>query len=150
MRDRKDDIPALAGFFISQLSRKYGLRQIQLSRDILDRLAGHTWEGNVRELRNVIAALLIAKSTTGKLTPSDIEEALSKDADVRGETTVSVSDSAGRSHKHRLEDFEREHIRQALEKSKGVVSGPKGAARMLGLTRSTLQRRMQKLGLSAR
>lgn len=150
LRDRKDDIPALAGFFISQLSRKYGLRQIQLSRDILDRLAGHTWEGNVRELRNVIAALLIAKSTTGKLTPSDIEEALSKDADVRGETTVSVSDSAGRSHKHRLEDFEREHIRQALEKSKGVVSGPKGAARMLGLTRSTLQRRMQKLGLSAR
>ena len=68
LRDRKDDIPALAGFFISQLSRKYGLRQIQLSRDILDRLAGHTWEGNVRELRNVIAALLIAKSTTGKLT----------------------------------------------------------------------------------
>lgn len=147
LRERVDDIPALAGFFISHLSKKYALQQMQLSQGLLKRLASHPWTGNVRELRNIIATLLIVKSTTGKLTSEDVEEALAKGTSMHGGAIG--SEGADFSHKQQLAELERTNILQALEKSGGVVSGPKGAARILGLTRSTLQRRMQKLGIGS-
>jgi transcriptional regulator with GAF, ATPase, and Fis domain len=147
LRERIDDIPALSSFFVTQLSKQYSLPQIQLSQDILNRLEQHSWPGNVRELRNVINALLIKKSISGKLTQNDIEEAVRTDSIFSDESSESKRVLAKSMPGGSLEDVEREHIIQALARSRGIISGPKGAAKMLGLSRSTLQRRMSKLGI---
>jgi transcriptional regulator with GAF, ATPase, and Fis domain len=147
LRERLEDIPALASFFVTQLSNQYSLPQIQLSKDILRRLAGHTWPGNVRELRNVINALLIRKSISGKLGTEDIQEALQIDAGVYGEVPCRDVPVRSAARDLSLEEVERQYIIQALSKTRGVISGPKGAAKMLGLSRSTLQRRMAKLAI---
>ena len=145
LRERVDDIPALSSFFVTQLSTQYSLPQIQLSQNILHRLGQHRWPGNARELRNVINALLIKKSITGKLDDRDIEEALCTDAIAFAEMKDHSLAPATTSSSCSLEEVERQHIIQALERTRGVISGPKGAAKILGLSRSTLQRRMVKL-----
>jgi len=148
LRERREDIPALSGFFVTQLSKQYSLPQIQLSQDILQRLSSHSWPGNVRELRNAINSLLIRKSISGKLSSEDFDEALRTDEAAFGKPLPSEAPiSSGRPASCSLEEVEREHIVQALARSGGVISGPKGAAKMLGLSRSTLQRRMAKLGI---
>ncbi len=149
LRERLDDIPALSSFFVTHLSKQYSLPQIQLSRRILNRLGQHSWPGNVRELRNVINALLIKKSISGDLTESDIEEALCTDVIAFAESKVpAVTPVLTVGSNSSLEDIERRHIMHALERAGGVISGPKGAANMLGLSRSSLQRKMAKLGIS--
>lgn len=151
LRDRVDDIPALSSFFVTQLSNQFSLPQIQLSRDILHRLGQHHWPGNARELRNVINALLIKKSITGKLDDRDIEEALCTDviafSEMKAPSVAPAMTASAPASGCSLEEIERQHIAQALERARGVISGPKGAAKMLGLSRSTLQRRMVKLGI---
>ena len=149
LRERVDDIPALSGFFVTQLAKQYSLPHIQLSQDILRRLGEHSWPGNVRELRNVINALLIKKSITDKLTDRDIEEAIATDDIALIERNVPSAVPARVGSGCSLEEVERQHIIQALERTRGVISGPKGAAKILGLSRSTLQRRMVKLGIGA-
>ena len=149
LRERLDDIPALSSFFVNQLSNQYSLPNIQLSQDILQHLASHHWPGNVRELRNVINSLLIRMSISGELRSEDIEEALQTDATVFAEPTGSDAPKQVRAQDVSLEEVERQHILQALKRTRGVISGPKGAAKKLGLSRSTLQRRMAKLGIDA-
>lgn len=149
LRERLDDLPALSSFFVTQLSKQYSLPQIQLSQDILHRLSQHHWPGNVRELRNVINALLIRKSISGKLGDDDIEEAMRTDALAFPLAPQPKAPQEVRVPACSLEEVERQHIIQALARARGVISGPKGAAKMLGLSRSTLQRRMAKLGIDA-
>lgn len=149
LRDRLEDIPALTGFFVTQLAKQYSLPQITLSQDILQRLARHCWPGNVRELRNVISALLIRKSISGKLNQDDIEEALLTDAAAHAGPVPLPAAPARPAASCSLEEVERQHIVQALARARGVISGARGAAKMLGLSRSTLQRRMAKLGIDA-
>ena len=150
LRDRIEDIPALSSFFVTQLSMQYSLPQIQLSQDLLHQLQTHCWPGNVRELRNVISALLIRKGISGTLSQRDVEDALRTDAVGYPEApseALPVPQKPVSSCS--LEEVERQHISQALARARGVISGPKGAAKMLGLSRSTLQRRMVKLGIDA-
>jgi transcriptional regulator with GAF, ATPase, and Fis domain len=147
LRQRQEDIPALSSFFITQLSKQYSLPQIQLSHDILEQLARHNWPGNVRELRNVINSLLIRTSIAGKLTSDDINEALQTDSSVLVEPEREDRLEGGSADSFSLEEVERQHIVHALKLTRGVISGAKGAAKMLGLSRSTLQRRMAKLGI---
>jgi transcriptional regulator with GAF, ATPase, and Fis domain len=150
LRDRVEDIPALSSFFVTQLSSKYSLPLIQLSQDLLHRLQTHCWPGNVRELRNVISALLIRKSISGTLSREDVDEALRTDAVAYPEaSSVAIQAPQNPPSTCSLEEVERQHIVQALARTQGVISGPKGAAKMLGLSRSTLQRRMAKLGIDA-
>jgi len=163
LRERIEDIPALSTFFMSQIAKQYSLPHFTLSKSIVDKLCAHSWPGNARELYNVINSLLIKKSISGTISDYDIQEAL--DTDDKGYEKLALANAgdneeekskpkesertkSGESSKGRtLEDIEREHILQVLTRTNGVISGPKGAAKILGMSRSTLQRRIKKFGL---
>ncbi|SMP45897.1 Transcriptional regulator containing GAF, AAA-type ATPase, and DNA-binding Fis domains [Desulfonatronum zhilinae] len=165
LRERPEDIPVLANFFINQLCPQHGLPKPRLTPEMTNRLLDHHWPGNIRELRNVLSKILLKNCISGELTTDDIREVLNKEGDdiqkleslqpAPGEAAFE-HDSARTTSKParstsdgpaRLEDLERQHILETLRRTRGVVSGPKGAAALLGLPRSTLQHRMRKLGI---
>jgi len=97
----------------------------------LETLQHYRWPGNVRELENFVERSVILTDGTALRAPL---------ADFRTETTNSPE--------HSLESAEREHIVRVLRESRGMISGPRGAARRLGLKRTTLQSKMQRLGIT--
>ena len=163
LRKRREEIPALSTFFMAQSAKQYSLPQFSLSKAILDKLCSHSWPGNVRELRNVITSLLIKRSISGPLSEHDVEEALGTDSINAGKISISYAEESedkkyypkdseqekegNAPDKMTLENVEREHILHVLTRTNGVISGPKGAAKILGMSRSTLQRRIIKFGL---
>jgi len=163
LRQRLEDIPVLAGYFINKLAALYNLPRMRLSQTVMARLQRYSWPGNIRELRNVINALLLQNCLCGEVQERDVNQALQKESvtsereprqdsgngDGRQQLAEPAAQESGR-RVESLEDVERRHIIKALEQAGGVVSGPAGAAALLGLPRSTLQHRMRKLGISAR
>jgi transcriptional regulator with GAF, ATPase, and Fis domain len=148
LRQRREEIPVLANYFISQLSNLHGLPVIRLSRSHMDQLLDHDWPGNIRELRNVINRLLLKNCMTGKISLEDIHQAMEANSMLRSEENdqdkpVKPLKASSMS----LEEMERQHILHVLKQTDGVVSGSRGAAAVLGLPRSTLQHRMRKLGI---
>ena len=103
-------------------------------------LGWYPWPGNVRELQNVIERAVIV--STGYVIRLPMEELL-----LRAEQPP-VSNRCNANLRATLRDAERQEIIAALEKTIGKIGGPNGAAALLGMSRSTLQFRMQKLGIS--
>ena len=104
-----------------------------ISPETMSALVSHHWPGNIRELQNFIERSVILTSGNVLHPPlTSLESAAT--AESIGVTT--------------LEDAERSHILKILEQTRWVVSGPNGAAARLGIKRSTLYFRMQKLGIS--
>jgi transcriptional regulator with GAF, ATPase, and Fis domain len=163
LRERPEDIPVLAGFFINQLCVQHGLPKPGMTMEMTNCLLDHHWPGNIRELRNVLSKILLQNCISGELTTEDIREVLNKEGgDIQkleslqpasreaasgndSPRTAPEPPSSGPESPARLEDLERQHILETLRRTRGVVSGPKGAAALLGLPRSTLQHRMRKL-----
>lgn len=135
LRERRDDIAALAEHFIQRYAERMGRRIEGISPSALADLARHQWPGNVRELANVLERAII-------LCPGSI---IQKEHIV-GLSTARVDETADVVS---LEEMERRHIRAALEATGGVVAGAKGAAGILKINRSTLDARMRKLGIRA-
>ena len=136
LRDRREDIPAIATFFLARSAARVGKSLRGIDRGSMEKLSAYGWPGNVRELRNVIErAVILCSGDT--LT---IEERLSG-AD-------RPAQSASSSLPQTLENLERTQILQALESSGWKIKGPNGAADCLGLKPSTLRSRMQRLGIS--
>jgi len=135
LRERPQDVPRLARHFAMHYAAKMGRPVGPLSADVLDRLAAYAWPGNVRELQNVIERAVIL-SSKGRFELPDLL----------------APPAAGRPRQqHRtLEDVERQHIVAVLEETGWRVSGERGAARILGLKRTTLEARMKKLGILRR
>lgn len=134
LRERAEDIPLLAHHLISQFARRLGKRINGINQQALEKLLRYDWPGNVRELANILERAVIL--CQGRVLQEEHIGKLNEMARrVEGFTT--------------LEEAERQHILQALEKTKGVLAGPKGAAQLLGLNRSTLWSRMKKLGIGA-
>jgi formate hydrogenlyase transcriptional activator len=103
-------------------------------RELLDRLAAYSWPGNVRELANVIErSVILSRGTTLELDGFVLAAAIQ----------TSSQPPAART----LEELERLHIVEALDQTGWRVSGPKGAAVLLGLKPTTLEARMKKLGV---
>jgi formate hydrogenlyase transcriptional activator len=159
LRDRPEDIPRLARHFTQKFARRMG-RQIEtIPADTMDALVGYAWPGNVRELENVIErAVILSRGTTLQIPVADLKTAaLSQPsaADGKGKTVNSQtprnqgarSTSDGTGHTS-LADAEREHILRTLNATQWVLGGPKGAAALLGMKRTTLQSKMKKLGIS--
>jgi len=96
-------------------------------------LASYEWPGNIRELQNLIERSVIL--STGAVLRPPLEE-LKHCSEVQSMEAIT------------LEEAERDHIRKTLESTRWVVAGPNGAAARLGIKRSTLYFRMQKLGIS--
>jgi len=132
LRERREDIPALVMHFIEILSRRMGKHIEHIPPEAMSALALYEWPGNIRELQNFIERSVILSAGSALRPPL----AELKRAEV--ESTEAIT----------LEEAERDHIRKTLEQTRWVVAGPNGAAARLGMKRSTLYFRMQKLGIS--
>ena len=163
LRERKDDIPLLAGYFCENLRRKLGLQHLTLSADTLSALARHDWPGNIRELEHVISrgALVAQKTTPSRVTKIERQHLgyLSDQApganNLPAESGGAYSEAAAPVHdpldfdlsanlKEATEDFQRRLILKALETSGGNWSA---AARQLKVDRANLNRLAKRLGV---
>jgi two-component system, NtrC family, nitrogen regulation response regulator NtrX len=140
LRERKEDIPALAAYFLEEFARAYGRKPKELTPQALEALAAHHWPGNVRELRNLIERIVILNQQS-RIDSRHIPLHLSRKtaADKPKERYGSLQDVR--------EAAEREYIQKKLEESNGNVSR---AADLLGLERSNLYRKMRALGIAPR
>ena len=132
LRERTEDIPLLCKHFAKIYSKKTGKEFKALSKDSIEDLKHYEWPGNIRELQNIIerAAILLKDGILRPIVPEIIK-----------------SKSTIPSNKTKLVDVEKEHILKILNETKGIISGPKGAAVLLSLNPSTLRSRMEKLGI---
>jgi transcriptional regulator with GAF, ATPase, and Fis domain len=132
LRERKEDVAPLAVHFVTELARRMGKPVRTIGTHAMSRLTAYDWPGNVRELANVLERAVI----------------LSQGETVREEHLAALSQGPrGAGPFLTLEEVERQHIVRALEQTGGVLAGPRGAARLLGLSRSTAWSRMKKLGV---
>jgi formate hydrogenlyase transcriptional activator len=140
LRERPDDIPLLVRHFVQQFSRRTNRSIDTIPSDTMTALVRYDWPGNIRELQNVIErAVILSKGPVLKVPIDDLKP--------RAAGTESESESGHGDIRGVLADTERKQILSALEQANWIVAGPNGAAIRLGMKRSTLQSRMQKLGL---
>jgi len=111
--------------------------------DTMRALTRWHWPGNIRELENFIErAVILSKGNVLNVPVSELQESAPKAMAVGAAAAAVVSERAVT-----LEASEREHILKILRETRGVLSGPNGAAARLGLKRTTLQGKMKKLGI---
>jgi formate hydrogenlyase transcriptional activator len=150
LRERPEDIPMLVRHFVQQFSRPLGRVIDAVDSDTMTALTRYPWPGNIRELQNVIErAVILTRGPvlnvrTEDLRPATQPLAASGAAPSNGHKAPA---SSNRNIREALEEAERQQILAALEKTNWVVAGAEGAAAYLGMKRSTLQSRMQKLGI---
>ena len=133
LRDRPEDIPALVQHFVEKSSARLGRHIDSVPKEALDAMMQWSWPGNIRELENFIERSVILSG--GPVLHAPL-------AELRQEMPHR-SGSEGT-----LRDRERDHIIGVLRHTRGVLSGPRGAAARLGLKRTTLQYKLQRLGIS--
>ncbi|MFO7802882.1 MAG: sigma-54 dependent transcriptional regulator [Desulfovermiculus sp.] len=144
LRQRKEDIPALVHHFLQRKAADLKLPyRPKLPAGALDRLMLHDWPGNVRELENFIERALI-QSSSGEVQIDHLLQSISKD---QGSAVSQIWEG---STFPSLDAVCATHIRQALSLVQGKISGPGGAAELLGLHPNTLRQRMDKLGIAFR
>jgi formate hydrogenlyase transcriptional activator len=132
LRERREDIPLLVRYFVQKFAR--GMNKIidTIPSEAMSALAAYEWPGNVRELGNAIERAVIL--TSGSVLQVPLAEFRRQSSDpAPGDGT--------------LEATEREAILKALRESHWIIGGPTGAARRLGLKRTTLHSRIEKLGI---
>ena len=142
LRQRKGDIPSLVHHFIHRKSMELKLKERpKLASDAIDRLTAYDWPGNVRELENTIERALIQHRAGGPLSfEALLPLAVSRHSRI-------IQDPGRDESLDPLEDVTIRHIRNALERANGKISGPGGAAQILDINPSTLRKRMKKLGI---
>jgi formate hydrogenlyase transcriptional activator len=149
LRDRRADIPHLAMFFLSRFSKRLGKNIQGMARETLDRLTSYSWPGNIRELQNVIErAVILAQGSVLELEPDLVPFLTTASSSTTGDRSgVATPPTSRPPSSITLEEMERGHIMSVLTQTRGVVEGPRGAAKILGLHPNTLRHRIQKLGL---
>ena len=133
LRERREDIPALVEHFAEIYARRMNKQIEDIAPETMSALVSYQWPGNIRELQNFIERSVVL--TSGNVLHAPLASLKST---VEAESVGAVT----------MEDAERDHIRKTLEQTGWVVAGPNGAAARLGMKRSTLYFRMQKLGIS--
>ena len=140
LRERQEDIPALADHLIREKSKELLVRPVPtISPGAMDRLCSYRWPGNIRELANLIERSLIC-NRKGPLT---FLELIPDKAKSIKETGPSPSEGIPT-----LEDLTIQHIQRVLNLTKGKIKGPGGAAELLDINPYTLRSRMDKLGIA--
>src|SRR6267378_611349 len=133
LRDRRGDIPSLVMHFVGIYAERMNKHIERIPTEVMEALVDHSWPGHIRELQNFIERSVILTSGNVLRPPLDSLKPAAETESLRAIT---------------LEDAEREHICKTLEQTRWVIAGHKGAAERLGIKRSTLYFRMQRLGIS--
>jgi transcriptional regulator with GAF, ATPase, and Fis domain len=136
LRERKDDIPSLVRHFVQRYSRQMSKSIDEVPDQVLEILRSYHWPGNIRELQNFVERSVIM--TRGNVLSPRINELKLLMQETASAPTQTLSDA------------ERTHILGILKETNWVVGGQDGAAARLGLPRTTLISRMQKLGISCK
>jgi formate hydrogenlyase transcriptional activator len=134
LRERREDIPLLVRHFVERSAARLNRRIEFIPDEAVEAMLKWSWPGNIRELENFIERSVILSD--GKRLKAPLGE-------LRQEISRPQTGSEGT-----LRERERYHIIEILRQTRGVLSGPRGAATRLGLKRTTLQYKMQKLGIS--
>ncbi|WP_026969103.1 sigma-54-dependent transcriptional regulator [Algoriphagus terrigena] len=134
LRQRKEDIPALARYFVDQHSKKLGRGHMTLSESAMDALLDYAWPGNIRELEHLLERTVLVNS--GPVIHSIVLPESGKPEIKKDDEPIQT-----------IDEMERAHIITALKHCKGKVSGMDGAASLLGINVSTLNSKMKKLGI---
>ncbi|MCP2025284.1 DNA-binding NtrC family response regulator [Flavobacterium sp. HSC-32F16] len=136
LRERKEDIGLLARHFIAVYSSKTGKKVTEIAESALKSLLSYQWPGNIRELENLIErSVLLAKTETIEHIPLPAFD------------EIKVNNNTNEWYFKTIQENEREHIINVLEKCNGRIRGAGGASEILGLPPTTLASRMQKLGI---
>jgi formate hydrogenlyase transcriptional activator len=144
LRERREDIPLLVRHFVQQFSRRMTRSVETIPSETMKTLVRYDWPGNIRELQNVIErAVIISTGPVLKVPLDDLRTRVHSGEASNGD---SAFEDAGKM-RGVLRDAERKQILAALKQANWVVAGPKGAADLLGLKRSTLQAHMKRLGI---
>ena len=139
LRERREDIPALVTHFVEILSRRMGREIEHIPPETMSALSSYQWPGNIRELQNLIERAVILSNHGVLPNPLPIAETEQRAAVSLGASTLGATT---------LRDSERTLILRTLETVGWIIGGPKGAASKLGLKRTTLIHKMQKLGIA--
>ena len=140
LRERKEDIPQLARYFLKEFSATYGRRPREITDDAIEALARYSWPGNVRELRNVMERIVIMNPTAYKLDRKHLPPLVYRDGSRRALGEASTLHQARAA-------YERDYILKKLDENHGNVSR---TAEVLGLERSHLYRKMKSLGIAVK
>jgi formate hydrogenlyase transcriptional activator len=150
LRERYEDIPLLVRYFVQRFSRTLNKAVEYIPADVMDALAQYSWPGNVRELENLIErAVLLSPGKELRVPLSELKSSplAPGDRDPSSAFASFTSSASSASSISTLEEAERQHILRALKQTQWRIAGPKGAANLLGMKRTTLQARMRKLGI---
>lgn len=146
LRDRAEDVPELAQSFLRQLEVRYGRRLGRFSNTALATLQGYSWPGNVRELQNLVERVAMLSDGATLEVPSELlRESAEPNVEPNDTPEPRVESQPPRSQS--LEQVERDHILAVLQQAHWRLSGPRGAAEVLGMHPNTLRHRMKKLGI---
>jgi formate hydrogenlyase transcriptional activator len=125
-------VELLVRYFVQRFSRRMNKQIETIPAETMNALTRWEWPGNVRELENFIErSVILSEGTILNVPLSELRPAF-----------------VGARHDATLESLEREHILRMLRETGGVISGLRGAAARLGMKRTTLQSRMQKMGIT--
>ena len=133
LKERAEDIPLLANYFLSKYSRKYHRADLIINLETEVLLKKYNWPGNIRELENIIERAVLLSSGNH----------LEIDLTITGKSQSNHSFSDHPT----IDELQKRYISYILDKTVGKISGPDGAAEILGLKRTTLLARMRKLGM---
>jgi formate hydrogenlyase transcriptional activator len=133
LRERPEDIPLLVRHFVQEFARRMKRTIETIPSETMEALVRYRWPGNIREVQNLIERAVILSSGPVLRVPLEGLQAR--------------SDGEDRGAYQTLAEAERAHILASLKNTRWVLSGPRGAAKRLGMNRSTLQFRMKKLGI---
>jgi formate hydrogenlyase transcriptional activator len=148
LRERREDIPLLVRYFVQKFSQRFNKTVLYVPADAMDALTNYAWPGNVRELENLLErAVLLSPGKELRIPLAELKSNSSASGGSASSLDSEDTDLAPSPRVATLEEAERLHILRALRQTHWRIAGPRGAALLLGIKRTTLQARMRKLGI---
>ena len=154
LRERPEDVPLLVRYFVQKFSRRQNKTVEYVPSDVMEALVNYPWPGNVRELENLVERAVLLSPGEELRVPLPELRALSPaslmtstQSDTPRYASPGSNAPPASAFIATLEETERQHILRALRQTQWRIAGPRGAANLLGMKRTTLQARMRKLGI---